>query len=67
MLANFACANLAVKFSAVNLLNSWVVIYLSWSLSVVTLFSISLIFVLYSVFLTKLLIIGILLRAVVVA
>ena len=67
MLANFACANLAVKFSAVNLLNSWVVIYLPWSLSVVTLFSISLIFVLYSVFLTKLLIIGILLRAVVVA
>ena len=31
MLAKFACANLAAKFSAVNLLNSGVVIYLIWS------------------------------------
>ena len=31
MLAKFACANLAAKFSAVNLLKSGVVIYLLWS------------------------------------
>ena len=31
MLAKFACANLTAKFSAVNLLNSGVVIYLLWS------------------------------------
>ena len=31
MLAKFACANLAVKFYAVNLLNSGVVMYLLWS------------------------------------
>ena len=31
MLAKFACANLAAKCSAVNLLNSGVVIYLLWS------------------------------------
>ena len=30
LLAKFAGANLAVKFSYVNLLNSWVVIYLSY-------------------------------------
>ena len=29
--AKFACFNLSVKFSAVNLLNSGVVIYLLWS------------------------------------
>ena len=29
LLAKFACANLAVKFSDVNLLNYWVVICLS--------------------------------------
>ena len=46
MLAKFACANLAVTFSAVNLLKSWVVIYVPWSWSVTVLFSISLIFVL---------------------
>ena len=54
---------------AVNLLNSWVVIYLSWS--VIILFSVSQIFVLWSGFLTKLLTLGILfstpVRAVVVA
>ena len=38
-----ACANLAAKLSAVNLLNSGVVIYLSW-LWLVTFFSILLIF-----------------------
>ena len=43
-LAKCACFSLAVKFSNVNLLNSWVVIYLSWSWSVVILFYISLIF-----------------------
>ena len=42
LLAKFACANLAVKVSAVKLLNSLVIIYLSWSQSVVILFSISL-------------------------
>ena len=61
---------LAAKFSAAKLLNSGVVIYLSWSWSVLF-FSISLIFVLYLVFLTKLLTLGILfstaVRAVVVA
>ena len=31
MLAKFASANLAAKFSAVNILNSAVVIYLLWS------------------------------------
>ena len=71
MLAKFTCANLAAKFSAANLLNSGVVIYWSWSLSVIF-FSISLIF-LFSVivFLTKSLTLGILfsteVRAVVVA
>ena len=56
--AKFACASLAAKFSAVSLLNSGVVIYLSWSWSVIF-FLISLIFVLQSVFLTRLLIFGI--------
>ena len=59
------------KLSDVKLSNSWVVIYLSWSWSTVTLFSISPIFVLYSFLLTKLLTLIILfsvaLRAVVVA
>ena len=41
----FACANLAAKFSADNLLNSGLVIYLSWQWSVIF-FSVSLIFVL---------------------
>ena len=54
----FACANVAAKFSAVSLLNSGVVIYFSWLCSVIF-FSISLIFVLESVFfLTKLLTLG---------
>ena len=46
LLAKFACDNFAVIFFDVNLLNSWVVIYLSWQWSVVILFSISLNFVL---------------------
>ena len=46
LLANFSCANCSVNFSDINLLNSWVVIYLSWSWSAVILFSISIIFVL---------------------
>ena len=44
LLAKFVCANLAAKLSDVNWLNSWVVIHLSWSWSVVILFSISLLF-----------------------
>ena len=59
MLVKCSCANLAEEFSDVNLLNSWVAIYLSWSWSVAILFSVSLIFVLQSVLLTKLLILGI--------
>ena len=55
LLATFAFFSIAVKLSAVNLLNSSVVIYLSWSWSVGILFSVSLIFVLQSIFLTKLL------------
>ena len=56
----FACFNLAAKFSAVSLLNSGVVIYLPWLWSV-SLFSILVKFVLYSVFfLTRLSILGIL-------
>ena len=31
LVAKFACFNLEVKFSAINLLNSGVVIYLLWS------------------------------------
>ena len=60
MLAKFACFNVAVTFSNVNLLNYWVVIYLSWSWSVVILFSVPLIFVLQLGFLTKLETLGIL-------
>ena len=55
LLVKFACALLAEKYSTANLLNSWVVIHLSWSWSVVIFISISVIFVLYSGFLTKLL------------
>ena len=58
MLAKFGSFNLEAKFSDVNLLISGVVIYLSWLWSAIF-FSISLIFVLYSVFLTKLLTLGI--------
>ena len=55
----FACFDLAAKFFAANLLNSGVIIYfLLWSRPVI-LFSISLIFVLWSFFLTKLLTLGI--------
>ena len=52
-----ACANLALKTSAANLLNSEVSIYLSW-LWLLSLFPISVILVLLSVFLTKLLTLG---------
>ena len=45
LLAKFAFTNLAAEFSAVHLLNFGLVIYLSWSWSVIF-FSISLIFVL---------------------
>ena len=55
----FVCANLTLKTSAARVLNSGVVIYLSWSWSV-SFFSISVTFVLESVFLTTLLILGIL-------
>ena len=55
LFANFASTNLPTKFSAVHFLSSWVLIYLSWSQSVVTLFSISLILLFESAFLTKLL------------
>ena len=54
----FACANLALETSAPEVLSSGVVIYWSWFWSV-SFFSISVIFVLWSVFLTKLLILGI--------
>ena len=59
----FACANLALETSAPEVLSSGVVIYWSWFWSV-SFFSISVIFVL-SVFLTKLLILGILFSTVV--
>ena len=55
----FDCTNYVAKFSAVNLLNFGVVIYLS-CLWLVIFFSSSLIFVTKSVFLTKLLTLGIL-------
>ena len=44
--SRLACANLEVKFSAVNLLNSWVVTYFAYSWSVVILSSTSLVLVL---------------------
>ena len=46
LLAKFACFSLAAKLYEVTLSNSWVVIHLLWSWSVVVSFSISLIFVL---------------------
>ena len=45
LFAKSSCPNLAVKFSDVNLLNPWAIIYLSWSWSV-NFLAISLIFVL---------------------
>ena len=55
LVSKSACFILAAKFSAVNLLNSWVVIHsLLWSWSSIF-FSISATFMLYSAFLTKLL------------
>ena len=58
------CAYLALKTSAANLLNSWVSIYLSW-LWLLSLFSISVTLVLWSVFLTRWLISGVLFSIVV--
>ena len=58
------CANLALKISAAKVLNCGVVIYLS-RLWLLTLFSISVIFVLWSVFLAKLITLGILISTVV--
>ena len=55
----FACAILVLKTLVAKVLNFEVSIYLSWLWSV-SLFSISVIFVSKSVFLTKLLILGIL-------
>ena len=55
----FACANIAFKTSAAKVLNSGVVIYLSW-LWLLSLFSISVILVLCSVSITRLLALGIL-------
>ena len=60
LLAKLNFANLVVKCSAVSLVNSWLVINLSWPLSVAILFSISVVFVLSSAFLTKSLTSGIL-------
>ena len=54
-----ACTILALKTSVANLLNSEISIYLSW-LWLLSLFSISVIFVLQSVFSTKSLTLGIL-------
>ena len=59
-----ACANLVLKRSVANLLNSGVSIYLSW-LWFLNLFSVSVIFVLQLVFSTKLLTLGLLFSAVV--
>ena len=53
LIVEFVSANLAQKISDVNLLNSWSVIYSSWSWSAVILISILLILVLWSVFLKK--------------
>ena len=59
LLNKFACFNHAENVSAVNSLNSWVVIYLLlWSWSVIS-FPVSLVFGLQSVFLTKLRALGI--------
>ena len=38
LLTKYPCVNLAGKLSDANLLNSWVVIYLSWSHSVIFFF-----------------------------
>ena len=50
LLVKLACFSLAVIISDVNLLNSWVVIYLSWWRLVLILLSFSVIFVLQPVF-----------------
>ena len=54
-----ACANLALKTSVANLLNSEISIYLSW-LWLLSLFSVSVTLLTSFVFLTKLLTLGIL-------
>ena len=59
-----ACAILALKTSAANLLNSEISIYLSW-IWLLSLFSTSVTLVLLSVLLTKLLTLGILFSTVV--
>ena len=55
----FPCANLALKTSATKVLKSGLVIYLSW-LWLLSLFSVSEVLVLQSLFLTRLLALGIL-------
>ena len=60
----FACANLVLKTSAAEILNSGVVIYLAW-LWPLSFFSISVIFILWSIFLIRLLTSGILFLTVV--
>ena len=57
MFAKFACANRVAKFSAVNLLNSGVVLYLPWS---GVLFSIAVRAVVVVVVVAKLVMLGIL-------
>ena len=64
LVTKFACDNLALKTSAAKVLSSGVVIYLSW-LWLLSLFSISVALVLESVFLTRLLTLGILFSTVV--
>ena len=51
--AKFACPSLAIKLFAVNLLNSWVVIYLSWSWSAVRLVVVATLVILGILFLTS--------------
>ena len=60
----FACANVALKTSTAKVLKSGLVIYLSW-LWLLSLFSISGVLVLQSLFLTRLLALGVLFPTVV--
>ena len=64
LVIKFVCANLALKTPAAKVLKSGVVIYFSWLWSVIF-FSSSLIFMSKSVFLTRLLTLGILFSTVV--
>ena len=59
LVAKFGCANIAAKFYDMNLLHSGVVVYLSWSWSVIFFFNFTNFCVVVS-FLTKLLTLGIL-------